>query len=33
MTEHGISHLIVIEPGGGRPLGVLSTLDIARAAA
>ena len=33
MTEHGISHLVVIESDGGRPLGVLSTLDIARAAA
>ncbi|MBD0338830.1 MAG: CBS domain-containing protein [Thermoleophilia bacterium] len=33
MTEHGISHLVVAEPGGSHPLGVLSTLDIARAAA
>jgi CBS domain-containing protein len=30
MTEHDLSHLIVLEPGSGRPLGVLSTLDIAR---
>jgi hypothetical protein len=30
LTEHDLSHLIVLEPGSGRPLGVLSTLDIAR---
>jgi CBS domain-containing protein len=29
MTEHDLSHLIVVEPGSERPLGVLSTLDIA----
>jgi CBS domain-containing protein len=29
MTEHGAAHLIVVDPGG-RPLGVISTLDVAR---
>ena len=29
MTEHDVSHLIVVEPGSERPLGVLSTLDVA----
>jgi CBS domain-containing protein len=29
MTEHNTSHLIVVEPKQQRPLGVLSTLDIA----
>jgi CBS domain-containing protein len=29
MTEHNTTHLIVIDPAGQRPLGVLSTLDIA----
>jgi CBS domain-containing protein len=33
MTEHGVAHLVVAEPDNGRPVGVLSTLDIARAAA
>jgi CBS domain-containing protein len=33
MVEHGISHLIVVEPRSARPMGVLSTLDVARAAA
>lgn len=33
MTENAISHLVVVEPGGGRPVGVLSTLDVARAVA
>ena len=33
MSEHDVSHLIVIEPLSGRPIGVLSTLDIARALA
>jgi CBS domain-containing protein len=31
MTEHATAHLIVVEPAKGRPVGVLSTLDIARA--
>jgi len=29
MSEHGLSHLLVVEPGSDRPLGVISTLDIA----
>ena len=30
LREHGVTHLIVREPGDG-PIGVLSTLDVARA--
>jgi CBS domain-containing protein len=30
MTKHGVSHLVVVEPVTERPLGVISTLDIAR---
>ena len=30
MSEHEVAHLVVIEPSSGRPLGVLSTLDVAR---
>ncbi len=33
MTEHGASHLVVLDVVGQRPLGVLSTLDVARALA
>ena len=33
MVEHEISHLIVVEPHTARPIGVLSTLDVARALA
>jgi CBS domain-containing protein len=33
MTEHEVSHLIVVEPRSARPVGVLSILDIARALA
>jgi CBS domain-containing protein len=33
MVEHEVSHLIVIERPSGRPVGVLSTLDLARALA
>jgi CBS domain-containing protein len=33
MVEHELSHLIVIEHTSKRPIGVLSTLDIARALA
>ena len=33
MVEHEVSHLIVVEPHASRPIGVLSTLDIARALA
>jgi CBS domain-containing protein len=29
MTEHGLSHLLVVDHGSDRPLGVISTLDIA----
>jgi CBS domain-containing protein len=31
MTEHGVSHLIVLDAAGGFPAGVISTLDIASA--
>ena len=33
MVEHDASHLVVIERRSARPIGVLSTLDIARALA
>ena len=33
MTETGVSHLAVLDPVSRRPVGVLSTLDIARAIA
>ena len=33
MVEHDASHLVVIEHRSGRPIGVLSTLDLARALA
>ena len=29
MTEHDVAHLVVVEPGSDRPVGVISTLDIA----
>jgi CBS domain-containing protein len=29
MTKHRVHHLIVVDPAGGYPVGVLSTLDIA----
>jgi CBS domain-containing protein len=29
MSEHGVSHLVVVDPASGYPLGVLSTLDVA----
>jgi CBS domain-containing protein len=29
MSEHGVSHLVVVNRASGYPLGVLSTLDIA----
>ena len=29
MLTHGVSHLVVIEPESERPIGILSTLDIA----
>jgi CBS domain-containing protein len=31
MTEHGVAHLLVVDEVTGRPAGVLSTLDVARA--
>ena len=31
MVEHEVSHVIVIERRSGRPLGIVSTLDVARA--
>lgn len=30
MTEHELTHLVVIDKASGRPEGILSTLDIAR---
>ena len=33
MVEHEVSHLLVLDPASGRPIGVLSTLDVARALA
>jgi CBS domain-containing protein len=30
MTEHEVAHAIVVERHSGRPVGVLSTLDVAR---
>jgi CBS domain-containing protein len=33
MSEHEVTHLIVVDSGRTRPVGVLSTLDLARALA
>jgi CBS domain-containing protein len=33
MSEHGVTHLLVVVAAGDRPIGVVSTLDLARAAA
>lgn len=33
MREHGTGHLVVIAPNDGRPVGVVSTLDVAGALA
>ena len=33
MATHGIAHLAVVDPESRRPIGVISTLDIARAVA
>jgi CBS domain-containing protein len=33
MTKHGVSHLVVVDAAKDRPLGVISTLDLARALA
>lgn len=32
MAEHETAHLVVVSPDTGRPVGMLSTLDVARAA-
>jgi CBS domain-containing protein len=32
MVEHDTAHLVVVSPDSGRPVGMLSTLDVARAA-
>jgi CBS domain-containing protein len=29
MIKHGVSHLVVVDPAARRPLGVISTLDLA----
>jgi CBS domain-containing protein len=29
MTEHRVTHLVVVQPHSGHPVGVLSTLDVA----
>ena len=29
ISEHGVSHLVVLDSAGGYPLGILSTIDIA----
>ena len=31
MNEHAVSHLVVVDAAGGYPIGVLSSLDVARA--
>ena len=31
MTAHGAAHLVVVEPSSRRPVGIVSTLDVARA--
>lgn len=33
MVEHDLSHVVVVDEADGRPVGVLSSLDVARAAA
>jgi CBS domain-containing protein len=33
MAEHDTAHLVVVSPQTGRPVGMLSTLDVARAVA
>jgi CBS domain-containing protein len=33
LTEHGTTHLVVVDPATARPIGVISTLDIARSLA
>jgi CBS domain-containing protein len=29
MSEHGVAHLVVVDAAAGRPVGILSTLDLA----
>ena len=29
MLEHGVSHVVVADPDGGPPLGIVSSLDVA----
>ena|SRR5690349_10086402 len=31
MTQHGVSHLVVVDPATGHPSGIISTLDVAAA--
>jgi CBS domain-containing protein len=31
MSQHGTTHIVVTAPGDGRPIGILSSLDIANA--
>jgi CBS domain-containing protein len=31
MGEHGVAHLVVVDPASGYPVGIISTLDIAAA--
>lgn len=31
MVEHGISHLVVVDPASGHPVGIVSSLDVAAA--
>ena len=31
MSEHEVAHLVVVSPQTGRPVGIISTLDVARA--
>jgi CBS domain-containing protein len=33
MVQHRVTHLVVVDGERGRPIGVLSTLDLARALA
>ena len=33
MSREGVTHLVVVSPSGGRPVGVVSTLDVASAIA
>ena len=33
MARHGVTHLVVVPESTGTPVGVISTLDVARAVA